>query len=403
MLDRRYRVLLVCSHPVQYASPILRQMAQHARLDIEVAYCTLQGAEAALDPEFGIQVKWDVPLLDGYRWVLVPPKVAKPRLGVFWGLINPGLWPLIRNGNFDAVFVFGYAYLSFWIANLATKLSRSALIMSSDATTLASMDGKGWKGPIKKLLLPRVFGLAEAVCDGSSGTVRLLESLGVRKERIILSPGATDNDYFLAACRTFSREDLRRQWNIPSEATVVLFCGKLQAWKRPQDLLQAFSQACVGSAYLLFVGEGPMRAQLEAMAQDLGLAERVRFLGFLNQSQLPAAYVAADLLVLPSEFETFGLVVGEAMVCGLPVVVSDHVGARFDLVDGHGTGVVYPAGNVEALTRVLHDLLPDKECLQAMGKAAQARMETLSPKKKLESFVRAIEAAVLQKQGLPQT
>lgn len=403
MSERRYRVLLVCTHPVQYASPSFRRLAQHPKIDLLVAYCTLQGAQAAFDREFGFEVAWDVPLLDGYQWVLVPPRFFKPRLGSFWGLINPGLWKLIREGHFDAVFVFDYPYLSCWIANLATKLSRSALIMSYDATTLTSLDGKSWKVPVKKFLLPWIFGLAEVVCAGSSGTARLLESLGVRKERILISPGATDNEYFRNSCQSFSREGLRREWNIPLEAPVVLFCGKLQAWKRPQDLLEAFSQARVCGAFLVFVGDGPLRPQLEAMAQSLGVADKVRFLGFLNQTKLPGAYLVSDLLVLPSEYETFGLVVSEAMACGLPVIVSDQVGARFDLIEGQGTGLVYPMGDVDALAKILREVLPDGERLHRMGEAASFRMQTWSPNEKIGSLLRAVEQAVYLKQRLVET
>jgi glycosyltransferase involved in cell wall biosynthesis len=374
-------------------------MARHPRLEVLVVYCTLQGAEPGFDREFGIEVAWDVPQLDRYPWVLAPPKVVKPRLGSFWGLVNPGLWKLIRNGKFDAVFVFGHQYLSCWIAILATKLSRSALIMSCDATTLTPQDGGDWKVPLKKFLLPRIFGLAEAVCAGSSGTVNLLESLAVAKQRIILSPGTTDNSYFERTAREASRPELRRSWNLPLEAPVVLFCGKLQSWKRPQDLLEAFARSGVPGAYLIYVGEGPMRSQLEAMAEQLRVGERVRFLGFLNQSKIPGAYVASDVLVLPSEYETFGMVVSEAMACGLPTIVSDGVGARFDLIDGHGTGVVYPSGNVDALASILREFLPDGERLHRMGETARVRMQTWSPKEKMESLLRAIETAVEERQG----
>jgi glycosyltransferase involved in cell wall biosynthesis len=388
---------------VQYAAPSFRRLAQHPQIDLLVAYCTLQGAQPGFDREFGFEVAWDVPLLDGYKWVLVPARFIKPRLGSFWGLINPGLWKLIREGDFDAVFVFGHPYMSCWIAFLATKMSRAALIMAYDATTLEPQDGKRWKIPIKRFLLPKVFGLAEIVCGGSSGTVRLLESLAVRKERIVLSPGATDNEFFRTACRTFSREDLRREWNIPLDAPVVLFCGKLQAWKRPQDLLQAFAGADVAGAYLLFAGEGPLRGPLENTAHALGVADRVRFLGFLNQSKLPGAYVASDVLVLPSEYETFGLVVSEAMACGLPVVVSDHVGARFDLIEGLGTGVVYPTADVGALANILRQMLPDGERLHRMGEAARVRMQTWSPNEKIGSFLQAVEQAVDLKHKMART
>jgi len=87
----RYRVLLVSSHPVQYAAPLFRLMARHPRLDILVAYCSLQGAEPGIDPEFKVEVAWDIPLLEGYPWVRVPNRSPWPSLDRFTGLVNPGL------------------------------------------------------------------------------------------------------------------------------------------------------------------------------------------------------------------------------------------------------------------------------------------------------------------------
>ena len=129
----------------------------------------------------------------------------------------------------------------------------------------------------------------------------------------------------------------------------------------------------------------------------MGVAHRVRFLGFVNQSRLPGVYRAADILVLPSEYEPFGLVVNEAMLCGRPVIVSDRVGAKYDLVREGETGFVYPCGDIEALARILREVLPDRERLRKMGEAARKRMETWSPREYIEAFVQAVEKAVQQK------
>ena len=101
MSEQRFRVLVVVSHPIQYAVPVFRLLARQSRLDFHVAYCTLRGAEAAYDPEFGRSVQWDVPLLDGYKWTNVPNQGSGSKS--FFGLYNPGLWKLIRGGHFDAV------------------------------------------------------------------------------------------------------------------------------------------------------------------------------------------------------------------------------------------------------------------------------------------------------------
>ena len=156
------------------------------------------------------------------------------------------------------------------------------------------------------------------------------------------------------------------------------------------DLLDAFARANIPNSYLVFAGDGPERSNLERRATELGLADRVRFLGFLNQSQLPPAYCAADLFVLPSLFEPFGLVVNEAMLCGLPVAVSDRVGARFDLVRPDENGYVFPAGDVEALAAILRQILPDPEKMARMGAAARRRMEAWSPREYVDGVVRAV-------------
>ncbi len=135
------------------------------------------------------------------------------------------------------------------------------------------------------------------------------------------------------------------------QTTVILFCAKLQPWKRPLDLLRAFAQAHHANALLVFAGEGPQRPELERKTAALGVGERVRFLGFKNQSELPAVYTAADLMVLPSEYEPFAVVVNEASCCGCPVVASDRVGAARDLIAPVDPTLIYPCGDVPALSR----------------------------------------------------
>jgi glycosyltransferase involved in cell wall biosynthesis len=194
-------------------------------------------------------------------------------------------------------------------------------------------------------------------------------------------------------------KSVRQQWGIPEDAPVVLFCAKLQPWKRPQDILQAFAKANVPGTYLLFAGDGSLRRELEAEAEALNVLDRVRFLGFVNQSQLPAVYRCADLFVLPSEYEPFGLVVNEAMLCRCPVVVSDRIGARYDLIREGETGLVYSCGNVDALAAILQNVLPNRVRLRQMGEAAYQRMENWSPREYVEALVQALESRVAVKTG----
>jgi glycosyltransferase involved in cell wall biosynthesis len=120
------------------------------------------------------------------------------------------------------------------------------------------------------------------------------------------------------------------------------------------------------------------------------VADRVRWLGFVNQTQLPAVYVASDILLLPSSFEPFGLVVNEAMLCGCPAIVSDRVGAKFDLVRDGETGFVTPCGDFLALAARLRQLFGNPALIQKMGTAARLRMNSWRPEQNVEAFADAV-------------
>src|SRR5882762_8767884 len=352
MPDRRYRVLAVATHPVQYMSPIFRRMAKHPLLDFQVAYCSLRGAEAGHDPEFGANIQWDVPLLGGYSWTNVLNRGSSAES--FFGLFNPGLWKLIRGGNYDAVVSYvGYVRASFWVALAAAKLSRAAFIFGTDAVSLTPREGRAWKSNAKKFLWPRLFRLADQVIAPSAGTRDLMRTLGIPPDRVTLIPYVVDNDWWVQQSKLVDRPAVRAGWGAAPDTLVILFSAKLQPWKRPLDLLNAFAKANLTNALLLFAGAGPLLPQLESEAATLGISSRVRFLGFANQSQLPAVYSSADLVVLPSDYEPFAVVVNETICCGCPTVASDHVGAARDLIAPVAPQFVLPCGTVDGIGAIL--------------------------------------------------
>jgi glycosyltransferase involved in cell wall biosynthesis len=393
MPDRRYRVLVVASHPVQYMAPILRRMAVHPALDLQVVYCKLQGAEPGHDPEFGTNIQWDVPLLDGYAWFQAGNRGSGGE--TFFGLLNPELWSLIRKGNFDAVLCFtGYLRATFWIALLAAKLSKTAFLFGTDTTTLAPRDGRPWKAAVKKIFWPRLFRLADQVVVPSSGSRDVILSLGIPSERVTLTPYSVDNEWWIQQSSRVDRAATRAAWGASPKDPVILFCAKLQPWKRPIDLLRAFAKADLSNALLVFAGEGPLRSQLESEASALSVSSRVRFLGFVNQSQLPAVYSSADVMVLPSEYEPFAVVVNEAMCCGCPVLASDQVGAARDLVAPVAPQFVFSCGDSDALAAVLKGALNVPEQLQLVARAGREHIRSWSPERNIAATVEAIRTAV---------
>ena len=376
---------------MQYMCPIFQRMSQHPRLELVVAYCTMRGAEEAYDSEFGTNVKWDIPLLEGYKWVHVPNKGSGGES--FWGLNNPGLWELVRDGKFDATLVFtGYRRASFWIAWLRAKLSRVGVLFGTDAASLEARDGSSAKRAFKKIFWPVLYRLADQVIVPSSATKDLMLSLGLPQERVTLTPYSVDNEWWFAKSAEVDRAKTRESWNVPADATVVLFCAKLQPWKRPMDLLRSFGEAQLENGFLVFAGTGPQREELEETARALGIVDRVRFLGFMNQTQLPAVYAASDVMVLPSEYEPFAVVVNEAYCCGCPVVVSDRVGAGRDLVVPVDPNLIYRCGDVRGLAGILKELVNDPTRLRQLREGIQARMRVWSPDANVSAVVDALDA-----------
>ena len=255
------------------------------------------------------------------------------------------------------------------------KLSNAAFIFGTDAVSLTPRDGPAWKSKVKKFLWPRLFRLADQVIVPSASGVDLMRSLGIPQERVTLTPFVVDTDWWMQQSKLVDRPAVRAGWGAAPDTLVILFCAKLQPWKRPLDLLRAFAKANLSNAILVFAGAGPLLPQLESEAASLGVASRVRFLGFLNQTQLPAVYTAADLLMLPSEFEPFGLVVNEAMCCGCAVAASDRCGAARELVAPVDSRLVFPCG-------------------ESTGRIGLAHIQTWSPERNIDATTGAIHKAI---------
>ncbi|MGH9775208.1 MAG: glycosyltransferase family 4 protein [Candidatus Acidiferrales bacterium] len=395
MNNGKYRVLIVGTHPVQYSAHQFRRLTNHPRIDLLVAFCSMQGANGGMDADFGVKVAWDIPLLEGYSWIEVKNRSLRPGFDRFWGFWNPGLWKLVRKGEFDAVIIFsGYRSASSWIAGAAARAGHAAILFGTDAHDLRPRDGRQWKFRLKKFFWPQFFRLPDVTLVPSSRGVALMNSLGLPADRVVLTNYTVDNQWWRERAAATDRVQTRKTWNIPPEAPVILFCAKLQPWKRPGDLLRAFARASLSNAFLVFAGDGALREKLEAESQKLGIRERVRFLGFLNQSQLPSAYCACDLLVLPSEYEPFGVVVMEAMLCGCAIIASDRVGAGYDLVREGENGFRFPCGDVDALAALLRESLADRNALARMGEVSRRIMDSWTPERNTEATVEAIVRAV---------
>jgi glycosyltransferase involved in cell wall biosynthesis len=218
-------------------------------------------------------------------------------------------------------------------------------------------------------------------------------SLGFRPEKVSMTLDTVDNDWWLAQANSVDRDEARKSLDFASQEKIILFCAKLQPWKCPMDLLDAFALAAIPGAKLVFAGDGAQRAELENEAAQRKISGKVQFLGFVNQSQLPSLYKAADVMVIPSRYEPFGLVVNEAMLCGCPVIASDRVGAVRDLVTHTETGYVYPCGVTDILASLLQTALSDPTRLESIRQKSLQRISMWTPQASADALVESVERA----------
>ncbi|MFL5955184.1 MAG: glycosyltransferase family 4 protein [Gaiellaceae bacterium] len=393
-MERPLRVAHLVSHPIQYFAPLYRELAQRPEIDLTVYYYSDASVRGYHDPEFGVTVQWDTPLLQGYRSVFARNAA---RTGIDAGVrggIHTDVLRAVVSGGYDVVWAHGYAYPTSWLALAIGRLRGTPIAIREEQTLLHPRTLR--KRLLKKLVLSPVFRGAWGLYIGEQNR-RYLSAYGVKEDRLFPARYCVDNDYLRRAGTELAprREEVRRRLGIDDDNPVILFVGKLIDKKQPLRLLDAYADiAHESGAWLVYVGDGALRAQMEETIAARGL-ERVRLAGFLNQSEMPAAFVASDVLVLPSALhETWGLVINDALNFGLPVIVSDKVGSAEDLVRPGWNGTVIPHADTAALADAMRQLVAKPELRRLYGERGRELVEAYSISACADGIVAAVQDAM---------
>jgi len=380
---KKVKVAYLVSHPIQYQAPLLRRIAQEPDIDLTVFFASDFSVREYVDRGFGIDVKWDVPLLDGYHHEFLPALWDKRRTGPT-SQLSYGIFRRLRgtkaSGGFDVLWVHGYSTLNALQAMVIAKALGTPVLLRAESRL-----GRKRTGPLKRAAKSLFFSGLKLLVGGvlpigSSNAAYWRHYLGEDLPHFPM-PYAVDNKYFQSRSQEASarRDELLRELDIDASRPVILFASKLQRRKRCTDLLEAYLSLCSqisseSAPYLVIVGDGEERTTLEKHARDSGV-EGVRFCGFRNQSELPRYFDLATVFVLPSEDEPWGLVVNEVMNSQRAVILSDDVGCQLDLLTDGVEGCVFPVGDVSALTEALRRVLASPETASAMGRRG---LETIS-------------------------
>jgi len=392
---KKYKLAILTSHPIQYQVPLFRALAQSG-IDVHVLFCWDFGIKKTYDPEFGKEIKWDIPLLEDYCFKFLKNFSLHPGSARWHQEINPGIIKEIARQKYDAILIYGWNSFTKWLAFIPAFLTKTPVFSYSESPLSQELLKPKWKIKVKKIILGWLFRYISVFLYFGAENKKFYQYYGVPEEKLFFCPYAVDNSRFIAASKASSvkRKALRKELGISEKDVVILFMGKLIKKKRPLDLLKAYELLITNyqlpTSHLLFVGDGVLRPELEKYVKDNNL-QNVHFCGFKNQTELPKYYTLADIFVLPSGTgETWGLVVNEAMCSGLPIVVSDIVGCGSDLVKNNENGFIFPLGDIEKLTAYLKDLVNNEEKRKNFGEKSFEIVQNYNYEKDVNCILKAL-------------
>ena len=347
------RLAVLSTHPIQYQVPWFRALSKQPSIQLEVLYCHKATAAEQGAAGFGRDFDWDVPLLNGYEYRFLKNEASQPTISSFKGLNTPEIATLISSSRYDALLVHGWHYRSAWQAFRACWKARIPLLVRGDSQLLTPRSAL--KTIMKKATYPAFISRFDACLAVGTRSREYFLHYGALPQKVFLVPHVIDEEMYERQLPPLEerRTQLRTEWNLKDSLVVFAFVGKFLPVKRPMDFIRAVERASSSSSDVaaIMVGDGPLRATCEEYARSRHVP--IRFVGFLNQSLIMKAYVVSDALVLPSESETWGIVVNEAMRCGRPCFVSDQVGSAPDMIEPGVTGETFPAGDVDALAGMM--------------------------------------------------
>lgn len=277
----------------------------------------------------------------------------------------------LSSGQYGLMHLAGWGHPLLWKSMLYAARRRVPVTVQTD--TPAPAGEAAWKRIAKILLYPPMFRLPAMFTPAGTPQAAYLRSFGVPQSRIRvaqLTVDVTAIQDFSAGFTAERRSKARREFGLADDDVAILYIGRLEPHKGIEALLAAFAslEGKMRNLTLLIAGGGTLRDRVIAAASD---KPAITYLGRLAGEAVWEVYNIADIFVLPSRFEPWGLVVNEAMAAGLPVVVTNRVGCATDLVREGVTGLVVPPASSTALGQALETLCGNAELRKRMGEESR--------------------------------
>ena len=282
-------IIFVVSHPIQYFVPLYQEMAKNEEAHVKVLYCTDETMKGGIDKMFGVKVKWDIPLLDGYESKFMTNHAFKPNMNTFWGLLNLGLIKELWKAPKSLVIINGWQFSTYVMAYFFARLFGHKVGTRSEAPFYKEFNRPSISKSIRKFVLGNL--LFKYFIDFffyiGNQNKKFYQYFNVKDNQLFYAPYAVDNERFMRATNLSDAEKtaLKQELNIPEQSHIALFTGKFYSVKRPLDLLEAIKNLNQPDLYLVMVGDGILRPEMEEFIKAHNLTN-VRITGFVNQTQM---------------------------------------------------------------------------------------------------------------------
>jgi glycosyltransferase involved in cell wall biosynthesis len=364
-MSRRLVILTEIIAP--YRIPVFNALARRTEIDLHVIFLAETDETLRQWPVYRSEIAFSYEVLPSLRW----------RSGRNNFLINRGLWPALKKQSPHIIICGGYNYLASWEALLWARRHQVEFLLWSESNGRDARAERAWVESLKAYFLRK--------CDGfvvpGKASLEYLKTLGCDERSIATAPNAVDNNLFASQAgkvRAHAAE-FREKLKLPSR--FILFVGRLVPEKGVFDLLEAYAKLESGvqsEVGLVFAGDGISKGELARRAKHISPGI-VCFSGFAQREELAGFYALADLLVLPTHSDPWGLVVNEAMSCGLPIIVTSVAGCSADLVEDGWNGYVVPPRDVEKLSMAIDSVTRQHELRKKMGAYSLERIQSYSP------------------------
>lgn len=345
--------------------------------------------ENKYDPGFNKAIQWDLPLLEGYEYEFLQNTARKKGSHHFRGIVNPDIIKRVNAFAPDAILVYGWSFHSH-LKVLRAFHKKIPLLFRGDSTLLGKR--KSWKQLARRIFLTWVYKKIDFALYPGKRNYEYYLHADVPRHKLIYAPHAIDNRRFEEAneARLDQAIQLKKNLSVSEHAFVFLFAAKLDDNKNTDFLIKSFLELNISSdCHLIIVGNGIMEEMLKEKYRD---KKQVHFMSFQNQERMPVIYRMANVFVLPSKSETWGLAVNEAMACGCAILMSEQSGAAIDLVHQGKNGYTFNAFDSIDLKEKLLLMATNPKKVEEMGNESRKIIRDFS----FEKIAEPIEVLMQQ-------